>query len=220
MLSTFLLEPIRWIDTFCWRKLCTTERLGYYYFWRGVGKAMNIDDIPPSLEEFEAWAAEYERVHFRFSESNRRVGTATRDLFASWFPRFTAPLVNYSIYALLDDAMIEAFGFPKPIPGTRPALRGALKLRGRLVRWLPTRRPSLEEFEAWAAEYERVHFRFSESNRRVGTATRDLFASWFPRFTAPLVNYSIYALLDDAMIEAFGFPKPKASIMGLRGRAG
>ena len=36
--------------------------------------------------------------------------------------------------------MLEAFGFPKRLPGTRVLLRGALKLRGRLVCWLPSRR--------------------------------------------------------------------------------
>ena len=54
--------------------------------------------------------------------------------------RLMAPIVRYSIYALLDDSMLEAFGFPKPLPGTRPLIRGALRLRGRFVRWLPPRR--------------------------------------------------------------------------------
>lgn len=140
VLSTFLLEPIRWIDAFAWRQLGDVERQGYYYFWRGVGRAMNIDAIPSSLEAFERWSADYEKQHFRFTETNRRVGTATRDLFASWFPRVTAPLVHYGIYALLDRPMIEAFGFPSPLPGTRFLARGALRLRGRTVRWLPPRR--------------------------------------------------------------------------------
>lgn len=140
VLSTFLFEPIRWIDAFSWRRLSGTERLGYYYFWRGVGRAMNIPNIPPTLDDFERWSTEYEREHFRFSETNQRVGAATRDLFAAWFPRFTAPLVHYSIYALLDRPMLEAFGFPSPIPGTGPLLRGALRARGRLARWLPVRR--------------------------------------------------------------------------------
>jgi hypothetical protein len=33
-----------------------------------------------------------------------------------------------------------AFGFPKPLPLTRPLLRASLKLRGAAVRWLPPRR--------------------------------------------------------------------------------
>lgn len=140
VLSTLLYEPIRWIDTFAWRKLCPNERLAYYYFWREVGTRMGIHDIPPSYEAFEQWAAEYERVQFRFTESNRRIGTATRNLFASWFPRITAPIVHYCIYALLDDAMLDAFGFPKPLPMVRTLIRLTLKLRGRIVRWLPPRR--------------------------------------------------------------------------------
>jgi hypothetical protein len=48
--------------------------------------------------------------------------------------------VRYGIYAMLDDQMIAAFGFPRPLPLTRPLLRGALKLRGHAVRWFPPRR--------------------------------------------------------------------------------
>ncbi len=101
---------------------------------------MGIEEIPPSLDEFEAWAAAYEKEHFRFAETNQKIGTATRDLFAAWFPRLAAPLVHYSVYALLDEAMLSAFGFPRPLPGTPTLLRAALRLRGRLVRWLPARR--------------------------------------------------------------------------------
>jgi hypothetical protein len=140
VLSTFILDPIRWIDTFCWRKLCDQERHGYYFFWRGVGTRMGMHDIPPSLEAFIQWAAEYERQHLHFADTNRKIGSATRDLFASWFPRITTPFVHYCIYALLDDSMIQAFGFPRPLPLTRPLIRGGLALRGRLLRWFPPRR--------------------------------------------------------------------------------
>jgi hypothetical protein len=140
VLSTFIFEPVRWIDAFGWRQPCDTERRGYYCFWREVGKRMGITDIPPSYEAFEQWSRDYERAQFRFADTNQRVGTATRDLFASWFPRLFAPFVHYSIYALLDDAMIMSFGFPKPLPLTRPLLRAGLKLRGRFVRFLPPRK--------------------------------------------------------------------------------
>ena len=48
-------------------------------------------------------------------------------------------MVHNSIYALLDDAMLEAFGFPQPLPFSRGMTAGALKRRGKLVRWLPAR---------------------------------------------------------------------------------
>jgi hypothetical protein len=140
VLSTFIFEPIRWIDAFAWRRTCRNERVAFYCFWREVGKRMGIRDIPPSLEAFEAWTLGFEREHFRFAETNRKIGGATRDLFASWFPRLAAPIVHYSIYALLDDAMLEAFGFPRPLPFTRPFLRAGLRARGAFVRLLPPRR--------------------------------------------------------------------------------
>jgi hypothetical protein len=140
VLSTFIYEPIRWIDDVGWRPTCANERLGYYCFWREIGKRMGIVDIPPSYEAFEMWARNYEREKFQFAETNQRIGSATRDLFASWFPRIATPIVRYSIYAMLDDGMLASFGFPKPLPLTRPLLRAGLKLRGRAVRWLPPRR--------------------------------------------------------------------------------
>jgi ER-bound oxygenase mpaB/B'/Rubber oxygenase, catalytic domain len=140
VLSTFIFEPVKWIDAFGWRRLCDTERHAYYYFWREVGARMGIRDIPGSYGAFAQWSADFERAQFRYAESNRKIGTATRDLFASWAPHIAAPLVHYGIYALLDDAMIEAFGFPRPLPGSRSLIRGALKARGSLVRWLPPRR--------------------------------------------------------------------------------
>src|SRR5512135_624397 len=89
VLSTFIYEPIRWNARFGWRPMCKPERLAYYYFWREVGLRMGIREIPETYEAFERFNVAYERAQFRFSESNRRIGAATRDLFLGWFP---APL--------------------------------------------------------------------------------------------------------------------------------
>ncbi len=140
VLSTLIYEPIRWIDRYGWRPTCRTEKLGYYYFWRGVGTRMGIHDIPATYQAFEDWARTYERRTFHYSDTNRKIGAATRDLFASWYPQPLAPLVRLAIYALLDEAMLDAFGFPRPWPGTRGLISGVLRLRGRLIRWLPPRR--------------------------------------------------------------------------------
>ena len=142
VLSTFIYEPIRWVDRYGWRPTCRTEKLGYYYFWREVGTRMGIDNIPLTYEAFENWARAYEHRTFRFTETNQKIGAATRDLFASWYPRPLAPVVRWAIHALLDDAMLQAFGFPRPLPGARGLIGGVLRLRGRIVRWLPPRRRS------------------------------------------------------------------------------
>jgi hypothetical protein len=153
VLSTFIFEPVRWIDAFGWRRTCRNERLGYYFFWREIGSRMGITAIPDSYEAFEDWSREYERRHFRFADSNHRVGASTRDLFAAWFPRVFTPVVRYSIYAMLDDDMIAAFGFPAPLPLTRPVIRAALRTRGWLVQWLPP----LREAHFFTDDRNRTH---------------------------------------------------------------
>jgi hypothetical protein len=61
-------------------------------------------------------------------------------MFASWFPRVMRPLVRRAICALLDDAVIEGFGFRRPSPVLRSLVTGALRLRAKVLRLLPPRR--------------------------------------------------------------------------------
>src|SRR6516165_10030799 len=65
VLSTFIYELIRWNAHFGWRPLCEQERLGYFHFWRQVGRRMNIKDIPTDYRAFEQFNREYEQAHFR-----------------------------------------------------------------------------------------------------------------------------------------------------------
>jgi hypothetical protein len=140
VLSTFIFEPIRWNARFGWRPMCEQERLGFFHFWRAVGQRMNIKEIPTDYDVYERFNREYEQQHYAFTEANRRVGSATRELFVSWFPRLFAPLVRSAIHALLDDSLITAFGFPRPSRFMRWLVPGSLRLRGGLLRFLPPRR--------------------------------------------------------------------------------
>jgi hypothetical protein len=140
VLSTFVFVPIRWMQRFGWRRYSDHERLATFYFWREVGKRMAIRDIPTTYEEFEQFSRDYEHAQFRYTESNARIGAATRDLFASWFPKALSPLVRRSIHAMLDNSMIEAFGFPHPGNTLRRLVAFTLRTRGRLLRLLPPRK--------------------------------------------------------------------------------
>ncbi len=143
VLSTFVFEPIRWNARFGWRRLCAQERLGYFHFWREVGRRMGIRDVPADYAAFERLNREYERRHFGLTEASRRVGTATRELFVGWFPRPLAPLVRTAIHALLEEPLLEAFGFPQPSPLARRLASAGLHWRGRVLAFLPARRRPL-----------------------------------------------------------------------------
>jgi ER-bound oxygenase mpaB/B'/Rubber oxygenase, catalytic domain len=140
VLTTFILEPIRWIDRFGWRRLSGHERLAQVHFWREVGRRMGIRDIPETYAELEQYNMTYERERFRYGMTNQRVGEATRDLFLSWFPAPLRPLLTPGIYAMLEEPVLDAFGFPHPPRWLRRLTAGSLRLRGRILRRFPPRR--------------------------------------------------------------------------------
>ena len=140
VLSSFVFEPIRWNARFGWRPLIETEKLATFEFWREVGRRMAIKEIPASYEELERLNGEYERRHFRRTEPSERVGRATRDMFLAWFPGLPKRFGAQAIYALMDEPLLDAFGFPRPPRALRATVETALRARARAVAMLPPRR--------------------------------------------------------------------------------
>lgn len=153
VLSTFVFVPIRWNERFGWRRMKPKECVALFHFWREVGLRMHINDIPATYEEFERYNIEYERANYRFTETNHRVGVAVRDMFKSWFPRWTRPLVEKGIYAFMDDNLLLAFGFPKPSPLMRRVVEIGLKTRAHTLRIFPRRKRPLLRTEMKQASY-------------------------------------------------------------------
>jgi hypothetical protein len=142
VLASFVYEPIDWIDAYGWRPLHPHERLAAFHHYREVGRRMGITGIPADFAEFRAVKTAYERERFRYADSNRRVGTATVELFCSWYPAPLRPLVRQALLALLPEPIRTAFGFPAAPAGVAPLVRAALRARGAVVRLLPPRRRS------------------------------------------------------------------------------
>lgn len=143
VLSTFVYDPLDWIDRYGWRRLHPNERIASFRFYRQVGIRMGIRDIPTSFQDFHRFKLEYERTRFTYSDDNHAIGRYTLDLFASWYPRILRPGVEKVVYSLLDERMRRAFGFPAGSPRVRATAEGALRLRSAVVRRLPKRRVSL-----------------------------------------------------------------------------
>ncbi len=138
VLSTFIFEPIRWIDQYGWRKLAENERLAFYHFYVGVGGMMNIKDIPGSYEAFEAFNINYEKTHFKTADSNRKIGDVTVDLLLSFYiPKFLAPVGKPVVYAMMDDPLLESMGYPKPSAFLRSFVKGMLRFRAWLIQFWP-----------------------------------------------------------------------------------
>jgi hypothetical protein len=61
-------------------------------------------------------------------------------MFLAWFPGLPKAFGAQAIYALMDEPLLEAFGFPRPRRSVRAAVEGALQARARVVAMLPPRR--------------------------------------------------------------------------------
>ncbi len=140
VLSTFVLEPIRWNAAFGWRALTGREQEALFWFWRAVGERMGITGVPEDLAAFRVWSEDYERRHYRYTEGAARVGVATRELFAGWFPRWLRPLVRSAVHGLIDEPLRRAFGMPAPNRLVRGMVILALRGRALVLRLLPKRR--------------------------------------------------------------------------------
>src|SRR5438309_1344814 len=114
VLSTFIYEPIRWNARFGWRPMCEQERLSMFYFWREVGRRMNLKELPSDYDAFERYNRAYELQHYHYTPANQRVGSATRDLFLNmflrWFPAPLRRLARPAMYAMMDEPILAAFG--------------------------------------------------------------------------------------------------------------
>jgi len=140
VLSTFVVVPRRWIDSYGWRRLSRHEIVAAAEYYRTLGRHLGIPGVPETYEGFEALLDAYEQAHFAWDEQARRVSDATLDLMASWYPRPPAPLLRTATLALLDEPLLRAFHYEPPGPVSRALVRRAVRTRGRLVRLLPPRR--------------------------------------------------------------------------------
>jgi hypothetical protein len=61
-------------------------------------------------------------------------------MFLSWFPWLPRRLGAPAIYALIDDALLDAFAFPHPPRALRRTVETALRVRARASRLLGSRR--------------------------------------------------------------------------------
>jgi len=140
VLSTFVFEPSRFGRLLSWREATDNEKLANYVFWCEIGRRMNIQNIPDTLQAFEQFNRDYEHDHFHYADSNHQVAESSVQVFLQWYPAIVRPLARQAIYALMDDELLKAVGFPKPARWWRWSVRKALKLRAVVVKWMPRRR--------------------------------------------------------------------------------
>jgi len=115
----FIVDTIRMIEVFGWRKLTPNEKEALYQFWMKLGKRMNIKDLPPSLEEAQKLVTDY--VESSSLSRNTKGGSVLVDaingLVSQWYflPNFlTVPLMSSLLYVVGGKTFVEKLGLQIP----------------------------------------------------------------------------------------------------------
>lgn len=141
VLSTFICEPIRWLERFGRRSMSDVEQRAWFLYYRGLGERMGIQNIPDNLAAIMRFNEEFEAANFRFAETNRQIGEATTDLLLGFYlPRCLFWAGRPGVRAFLDEPLLQAMGF-RPAPGwIRGLLMATLRMRAGVLKLLPPRR--------------------------------------------------------------------------------
>jgi hypothetical protein len=140
VLSTFVCEPVRWLQQFGWRSLTPKEVEAFAVYYAELGKYMGIKAIPKNFAEFDAYNRDYEQAHFAFSPDNVAIANATRDLFLGFYlPKWLWFLGKPVIYSLLDPPLLKNFGYPQAPDWLVFIVRKTLYLRANWLKLWPKR---------------------------------------------------------------------------------
>lgn len=139
LLSTFVIEPIRWIDTYGWRPLLTLERDALFHFWIEVGRRLNIKDLFPSFDAMRVYNEAYEVEHMVYSEESPRLYRRMVLYLSRMQPFPVGHLVPWILPAIMSPQMCDAFHVKPKHQVWRSFLRNALKLRAYGSQIFPSR---------------------------------------------------------------------------------
>ncbi len=141
VLATTLVGPKRFIDAYGWRPLHPHEVIAMTKLTLRLGRLMGIKDLPTTYAELERLHDEYEAEHFAYHPANTRVAEASIRIVTTWYPVPLRPVVRRITLAALDAPLLAALGIKRQPRWLERAVTGALRLRGRVIRFLPPRRP-------------------------------------------------------------------------------
>lgn len=138
VLSTFIFEPIRWMDKFGWRPFTQKEKEATFINYIELAKRMGIQHVPSTLEEFEVFNRNYEREHFKYDPANHQVGIKTLDLLLGFYlPSWLIPFLRPAAISLMDPPLRQAMGFDDPPILLKKTILAGMKTRAKLLRLLP-----------------------------------------------------------------------------------
>lgn len=138
-LALFMVEPVRWSETFGYRRLSEDEKQALYLEFRDLGIAMNIQQIPEDFYAVKHWYEQYRRQNMTFDPANRAVTEGLIRGMQNMMPKFirllTNPLLrNFVLTMVNDDEALKALGIDPPLKPVQQLFRGIMRLRARIAK--------------------------------------------------------------------------------------
>jgi hypothetical protein len=139
VLATTLVGPKRFIDAYGYRRLHPHEVEAMTRMTTRLGELMGIKDLPTTYADYERMLDDYEAEHFAPDPANTRVAEASIRIVTNWYLRALRPLVRRVTIAMLDEPLRRALGLPRQPAWLVRLVDALVRLRGRVVRFLPPR---------------------------------------------------------------------------------
>jgi dephospho-CoA kinase len=147
VLSSFVAEPIRWLQHYGWRPLSSGEQQALFRFWQRVGARMGIRELPQTLDALLALNSTVENQRFRAAASNQRVAEATLAMLINDWPGPLRPALRRLLRGLLPPEVTRSLCWPAAPGWLRLLLRATLRGRSALANgWQRLRPPRHSRF--------------------------------------------------------------------------
>lgn len=107
VLSTFMLDPIFFIDRYGFRPMSAKEKDAMFFFYRRIGALMGIQELPTSRQAMVVWRRAYEARNQHYAPSNEAVAKGLLKAAGDLLPPAMRPWLTPVTTALLDDEKVR-----------------------------------------------------------------------------------------------------------------
>jgi hypothetical protein len=112
-LYSFVLEHIRIMNIYGYRRLCRNEELAIMYFYIDLGAKMGVQDIAQTLDDMQSFNIEFETARLKYSPTNQKITSSLLRFLVSNVPGAMRSFMSQLIVSLFP---AHVYWATRPIP--------------------------------------------------------------------------------------------------------
>lgn len=141
VLSTFVMEPLRWNARHGYRRMSALEQDALFHFWIEVGRRMGISDLPADLTVMDRFNREFEQREMYYEPANHVLCETVVGSLLGRIPKRLRPIYRTLMVAMMDAPLRRALGYRTPPAPVLRSMGAALRIRAVVDSVLPHREP-------------------------------------------------------------------------------